>query len=162
MRLFMAKAKKMIYGLILFLAFPTLLYANVNSAIGLWKTVDDKTGKVLSIVKIYQVKDGTLAGKIHQIMPVLGQKKTDICTACEEELHNKPMLNLRVIWGMSSDEPQSWIGGRALDPKSGSIYRARMTLEDNGCKLKLRGYIGIPLFGRTQTWIRTGVKSCKE
>lgn len=139
----------------------TFVKAMPTSAIGYWQTIDDKTGKALSVVKFYKEKDGTLSGKIYHILPVEGQHPKDKCVACEGELHNKPILGLRIIYGMEATGEGKYVGGRALDPKSGSIYRAKMTLIDNGCKLNLRGYIGIPLFGRTETWNRVKSKQCK-
>jgi uncharacterized protein (DUF2147 family) len=128
--------------------------AQTMSPVGYWKTVDDKTGEVLSVVQIYSPGD-TLAGKIVQIMPVLGQKVTDRCVKCEGNLQNQPMMGLGIIWGMQQLNQITWGRGRVLDPKSGNIYRGTMTLVNNGQALQLRGYIGIPIFGRTETWIRT-------
>lgn len=135
--------------------------AATNTAVGYWQTIDDKTGKALSVVQFYKAKDGTLSGKIYRILPAPGQKPHDKCVACSGDLHNKPILGMRIIWGMQDMGDGKYVGGRALDPKSGSVYRARMTVIDNGCKLNLRGYIGIPLFGRTETWNRDKSKRCK-
>jgi uncharacterized protein (DUF2147 family) len=88
-------------------------------------------------------------------MPVLGQKVTDRCVKCEGNLQNQPMMGLGIIWGMQQLNQITWGRGRVLDPKSGNIYRGTMTLVNNGQALQLRGYIGIPIFGRTETWIRT-------
>ncbi len=137
-------------------------HANLHSVVGYWTTIDDKTGKPLSIVKIYRDKNGVIEGKVHKINPILGQKTSDVCKHCKGTLHNKRILGMRIIWGMKRlDKGNVWGKGRVLDPKSGHVYRGKMTLIDNGCKLNLRGYIGIPLFGRTETWLRAYNKACK-
>jgi uncharacterized protein (DUF2147 family) len=141
--------------LIFSLIFSLSSIAANNSPVGYWKTVDDKTGEVLSIVQIYNV-DNALEGKIVKIMPVLDQKSTDRCTHCKGELANKPILGLRILWGMQPIDDQTWGNGHVLDPKSGNIYRGKMMLIDNGEILRLRGYIGIPEIGRAQIWKRTG------
>ncbi|MSP52690.1 MAG: DUF2147 domain-containing protein [Gammaproteobacteria bacterium] len=129
--------------------------------IGYWKTIDDKTSQVLSIVQIYAEKDGSLSGKVVTIMPVLGQQKTDVCQACKDQLHNKPILGMEIIWGMKHDMPMSdtWIDGHVLDPKSGSVYSGKMTVLNNGQQLKLRGYVLMPLLGRSEIWQRTELSS---
>lgn len=135
--------------------------ANLHSVVGHWTTIDDKTGKPLSIVHIYK-KDGVIEAKVSKINPILGQKPSDKCKQCKGALHNKPILGMRIIWGMKRlDESNVWGNGRVLDPKSGHIYRGKMTLIDHGCKLNLRGYVGIPLFGRTETWLRANDKKCQ-
>ena len=135
--------------------------ANLVSAgftpIGYWKTIDDKTSAVLSVVQIYAEKDGGLSGKVVEIMPVLGQKTTDVCQACKGQLHNQPILGMQIIWGMKQDSPTSdtWVDGHVLDPKSGSVYSGKMTVLNNGQQLKLRGYVLMPMLGRSEIWQRT-------
>lgn len=139
----------------LFLSFFCINATAQNiSPVGYWKTVDDKTGDILSVVQIYSAGNA-LAGKIVQIMPVLGQKITDRCVKCKGDMYNQPMMGLGIIWGMQQLNQITWGRGRVLDPKSGNIYRGTMSLINNGQLLQLRGYIGLPLFGRTETWIRT-------
>lgn len=151
-----------VLGTLALLISFTVARAMPGSAVGYWQTIDDKTGKALSVVKFYKESDGTLSGIIDRILPVAGQNPKDRCVACEGDLHNKRILGLRIIYSMQPMGDGKYVGGRALDPKSGSIYRARMTLVDNGCKLNLRGYIGIPLFGRTETWNRIKSKECNS
>jgi uncharacterized protein (DUF2147 family) len=143
------------------LLITTLSYAGDLSAVGYWNTVDDKTGKILSVVQIYQEENGSIAGKIYHIYSIEGQKPTDVCKECDGVLKDKPILGMKIIYDMGQDSPTEWVGGRVLDPKSGKVYRGKMTLIANGCKLNLRGYVGIPLFGRTETWLRTKSKVCK-
>lgn len=147
-------AVKIAFGMLVSLLLSVQALAADNSPVGYWKTIDDKTGQVLSIVHIYPANNG-LDGKIVQIMPVLGQKKTDICTKCKGEMANKPMMGLRVISGMQQTSDNTWSRGRVLDPKSGNIYQGNMALENGGQALKLKGYVGLPMFGRSETWTRT-------
>lgn len=152
------KAKKtaiqIIFGLAATLLFTAKIFAQNNTPVGYWNTVDDKTGQVLSVVQIYQAGSG-LQGRIVAIKPVLGQKSTDICTKCKGQLQNRPMMGLGIIWGMQQVSANTWGRGRVLDPKSGNIYQGTMTVINNGNALRLRGYVGVPMFGRSETWIRT-------
>ena len=141
----------------------TAVTVNYTSAVGDWTTIDDKTGQALSIVKIYQNTDkGTLEGKVIQINPVLGQKVDDRCQACDGNTKNQPILGMQILWDMQQDKDDMtvWNNGRVLDPKSGSIYRAKMTLINNGCQLSLRGYVMVTWLGRSEVWQRAN-SECK-
>lgn len=124
-----------------------------DTPIGYWKAVDDKSGVVLSIIQIYPAGH-TLQGRIAKIMPVHGQQSTDRCVNCKGARRNQPNLGMTMIWGMQQVSNNEWARGHVLDPRSGTIYQANMTLVDNGDKLRLRGYIGLPIFGRSTTWDR--------
>jgi uncharacterized protein (DUF2147 family) len=148
---------KIFGAIILLFSVNQISAASSLTPIGYWQTIDDKTSQVLSIVQIYAEKDGSLSGKVVEIMPVLGQKKTDLCQACKGALHDQPILGMQIIWGMMPDASTSdaWVDGHALDPKSGSIYSGKMTVLNNGQSLKLRGYILMPMLGRSEIWQRT-------
>ena len=145
------------------LFLPKWVCADTSTAIGLWNTVDDKTGQVLSQVEFYTVADHSLSGKIVNIFPVLGQNPKDLCGYCKGDLQNKPILGMTIVTGMlpTSGDTGAWSSGQVLDPKSGSVYHGKMWLSDNGCQLHLRGYIGISLFGRTEVWTRANEPTCK-
>jgi len=123
--------------------------AGADSPIGLWKTVDDKTGEPRAIVRIYE-QDGRLFGKIE------GSFKPDIehrvCGVCSDERKNQPMLGLVIIRNMKHTDDE-YSGGDILDPDTGSIYHCKMHVE-GGTRLVVRGYIGFSLLGRNQTWQR--------
>lgn len=126
--------------------------AGETSPVGYWKTIDDVTSQAKSIVHLTETKDHVIEGQVVKLFKGALQN----CTACEGDLKNKPILGMMVIHGLKQNakNPLVWQDGRALDPKNGKVYRCMATLVDNGQKLHARGYIGFPLFGRTQTWLR--------
>ena len=126
--------------------------ADVNSPTGLWKTIDDKTGKERSLVRITET-NGVFEGGVEKIYDQPGDDPQHLCKECEGERKDKPIIGMTILWGLKKDGEQ-YAGGEILDPKNGSIYRAKMKLLDGGKKLEVRGFIGVSLFGRSQTWLR--------
>jgi len=126
--------------------------ADVNSPTGLWKTIDDKTGKERSSVRITET-NGVFEGRVEKIYDQPGDDPQHLCKECEGERKDKPIIGMTILWGLKKDGEQ-YAGGEILDPKNGSIYRAKMKLLDGGKKLEVRGFIGVSLFGRSQTWLR--------
>ena len=120
-----------------------------QSIIGKWKTIDDLTGKEKGIVEIYEHK-GKIFGRIVEIFE--HDKKHLKCEKCQGEDKNKPILGLNIINGLIKNV-DVYEGGKIIDPKNGKSYNCKITL-DGKDKLIVRGYIGISLFGRSQTWIR--------
>lgn len=139
--------KKRLTILVLFIS--CVFYSQNKSVLGKWKTIDDETGEVKSIVEIYE-KSGKIYGKVIEILDVT--HKNSLCKNCSGEDANKPILGLTVIKGLTRDGKE-YNSGKILDPKSGKLYQCFITLEGNE-KLKVRGYIGISLLGRTQYWQR--------
>lgn len=125
-----------------------------TSPVGLWKSIDDTTHQPRSIIKIWEEK-GQLYGKIVKIFFKEGESEKDLCTKCEGEDKNKPILGLTILRGFTEEKPSLWTGGTILDPESGKVYQSKLTLKDEGKTLDVRGFIGISLIGRTQTWERT-------
>jgi len=125
---------------------------NLASAIGYWKTIDDATGEVKSIVKITQTNDNGLTARIVKLFKDPSRR----CTACEGDKKDQPILGMEVMKGLqpSKDVAQAWDSGSILDPKNGKTYHCQIHLADGGRHLNVRGFIGLPLFGRTQTWVR--------
>lgn len=136
---------------LLLAAMPMAAFAQ-NTPVGKWRTIDDKTGKVKSIVEIYETDKGTLAAKVLQVLDS-DKGPNPLCDACKGENHNKPITGMVIAWGLAH-EGNSWDDGKIMDPHNGKVYSARMTLIDGGRKLDVRGYMGFSLLGRTQTWIR--------
>ncbi len=122
------------------------LYAQGNVE-GKWKTIDDETGKMKSIVEI-SIKNGKLYGTILELSPTSDPNK--VCTECTDSRKGKKIVGMQIISGLEKDD-DVWEGDDGiLDPESGKIYDCKIWEEDG--KLQVRGYIGF-LF-RTQEWIR--------
>lgn len=140
------------------LLFGSFLFSNSMSAEGYWKTIDDDTHEVKSIVKLW-VENGQMKGKIVKLYPKEGEDQNPKCDKCKGKLKDKLILGMEFMWGYKKDEDGNWENGRILDPENGKIYRSQLEVVDNGKKLEVYGYIKI-LFkiGRTQTWLRTEFK----
>ncbi len=138
--------------IIVALLLATVAWAVETTPIGTWTQVDDATGKPKSIIEITQLPDGTLQGTVKQVL--FSDRGTHpICDKCEGERHNQPVDGMVVMWGVKQDG-DAWDGGKILDPHNGKTYKVKLTLADDGQKLDVRGYIGMPMLGRTQTWLR--------
>jgi len=125
------------------------LAQGASSAVGLWKSVDDETKQAKSLIRIVE-QDGTLTGRVEKI---LTDKPDAKCDKCTDERKDKPVQGMTIISGMKKDG-DGWGGGEILDPNNGKVYRSQMKLVEGGRKLEVRGYVGVPMFGRSQTWIR--------
>lgn len=139
--------KSVVFSLVVF--FSMIFNAQSQSVIGKWKTIDDETGKPKSVVEIYE-KSGKIYGKVVEIFDV--NKKNKVCDECSGDDKNKPILGIMVIKGLRKDGKE-YNDGQILDPNNGKLYKCFITLEEND-KLKVRGFIGISLIGRTQYWYR--------
>jgi uncharacterized protein (DUF2147 family) len=118
--------------------------------VGRWKTYDDKTGALHGLVEITE-EQGVLKGRI--LMSYDPLKPNPTCDLCEGERKGQPVLGMVFLWGLTR-QGEVFKGGFILDPDNGKVYKAKVQLEDGGRKLLVRGFIGISLLGRTQTWIR--------
>jgi uncharacterized protein (DUF2147 family) len=123
-----------------------------NSPVGLWKTVDDATGKVKSVVRIW-IEDGKLFGRVQKLVDPDPQNPNPRCEDCTGEQKDLPVVGLRILWDLQKDG-EGWSGGTILDPANGKTYKCLVSVEDGGAKLKVRGFIGLSLLGRTQYWLR--------
>jgi uncharacterized protein (DUF2147 family) len=121
-----------------------------DTPVGRWKTYDDKTGAVHGLVEVTE-EQGVLKGRILKSYDPL--KPNPTCDLCEGENKGKPVLGMVFLWGLSR-QGDEFKGGFILDPDNGKVYKAKLKLEDGGRKLQVRGFIGISLLGRTQTWVR--------
>ena len=135
------------------LATASVLAMAQNTPAGLWRTIDDDGKTEKSTVRIV-ITNGELSGKVEHITDPA--KANEKCTKCEDERKDQPIVGMTIINGVKQDaeEPGLWDGGLILDPAKGSTYKVRLKTVDGGKKLEVRGYIGSPMFGRTQTWIR--------
>lgn len=121
---------------------------------GIWKTIDDATGKTKSLVEIYTNAEGQLEGRVIEILHS-DRGPNPLCDDCPGERKGKPIKGMVIIWEMDALSETKAGGGRILDPKNGKVYKAKLTLRDDG-KLEVRGYIGFSLLGRTQVWEPAG------
>jgi uncharacterized protein (DUF2147 family) len=118
--------------------------------VGRWRTFDDKTGLERGLVEIEE-QGGVLTGRIAGTLDP--REATEVCVACKDARKNLPILGMTIITGMHRNGDR-WDGGEILDPQSGSIYHCSMRLKDGGAKMIVRGYVGLSLFGRSQSWLR--------
>ena len=123
-----------------------------TSPVGLWRTISDETGKQKSLVRITEA-NGVFTGKVEKLFREPTEEQNPVCDKCEGELKGKPALGMTILTGIKQDG-KSYAGGKILDPNNGKLYSAKLTLIDGGKKLEMRGYIGMPMMGRTQTWLR--------
>ncbi|MDI9240340.1 DUF2147 domain-containing protein [Lysobacter sp. LF1] len=136
---------------LLLLALPMVSFAQ-NTPVGTWTTIDDKTDKPKSVVEIYQAKDGSLAGRVNEILQS-DRGPNPVCDKCSGDRKDKPVKGMVILWGIRQDG-ESWEGGKILDPASGKVYSVRVTPIEGGKKLEVRGYIGFSMLGRNQVWVR--------
>ena len=136
------------------LLFATsVAFAQEMSPVGLWKTVDDNTKKEKSLVRIVET-GGVFSGKVEKIIDP-DSPKDAVCKDCTDERKDKPILGMTIIRDVKvTGEKAVFEGGDILDPNNGKVYKVKLTVTDQGKKLDVRGYIGTPMLGRTQTWIR--------
>ena len=120
------------------------------SPTGLWRTIDDKTHKPRGLVRIFE-QDGAIFGRIEASFDPVEAKQ--VCQKCEGDRKNKPVIGLLILRNMKK-RGSDYAGGDILDPDTGWIYKCKMSLDEDGRKLTVRGYVGMALIGRSQTWIR--------
>jgi len=145
------------YSTTFFLAFLLIVAGNSfaqlpDPAIGVWKTIDDKTNEPASLIKIEQV-NGMLEGTVIKTFQKPNEKPLVYCNLCKDERKDKPIIGMKIMTELKRDKPGSWSDGKILDPEEGEVYRVKIITED-GKKMDVRGYIGVPLLGRTQTWYK--------
>ena len=126
--------------------------AQQASPVGLWKTIDDSSGKAKSLIRISE-SGGVFNGKIEKLFREAGEEANPLCDKCEGDLKDKPVIGMTILTGLKPDGGD-YAGGKILDPNNGKLYNSKVTLIEGGKKLNMRGYIGMPMLGRTQTWLR--------
>jgi uncharacterized protein (DUF2147 family) len=135
------------------LILPALVWAQSAAAspVGLWRTYGDDGARPVGLVRIAE-RQGELVGTIVRMLePDADPNET--CARCPGEWKDKPIVGLVFLSGLRQ-AGQEYVGGEILDPDTGQSYRARLRVEAGGRRLVVRGYVGIELFGRSQTWER--------
>tara|TARA_R110002126_G_scaffold206886_3_gene354040 strand:+ start:26215 stop:26640 length:426 start_codon:yes stop_codon:yes gene_type:complete len=138
--------KKIIFTLVFTIGALTI---NAQTIFGKWHSTNDETGKVDSVIEMYE-KDGKAYAKIIEIKNE--DRKSAVCDLCEGSNKNKPILGLEILTGLEKDDNE-WSGGEILDPRNGKVYKCYIELV-NPTKLKLRGYVGFSLLGKTKYWTK--------
>jgi uncharacterized protein (DUF2147 family) len=136
-----------------FIAIPLLVAAfsaQAQSPVGRWKTIDDETGKVKSIVEISQAADGTLVGRVAEILHST-RGPDPVCDQCTGANKDKPVKGMTILWGLRDEGDGEYAGGRILDPAKGKDYKAKLELVGED-RLGVSGCIAF--FCREQVWIR--------
>jgi uncharacterized protein (DUF2147 family) len=135
-------------------ALPLLVMAMAasaqNSPVGRWKTIDDETGKVKSIVEITQAANGTLQGKVVEVLHS-DRGPNPTCDKCSGANKDKPVKGMTILWGLKPDGDE-WSGGTVLDPAKGKTYKSKLEMLDGGRKLGMSGCIAF--ICRQQVWVR--------
>lgn len=127
-------------------------FAQSASPNGLWKNIDDETGKPKALIRITET-NGVLQGKIEQLFRDANEDQNPKCDKCEGARKDQPIVGMTILSGLKKDGDE-YNGGEILDPNNGKVYKSKAHLADGGKKLNVRGYIGMPMLGRSQTWVR--------
>jgi len=123
--------------------------ARLTTPVGLWQPLDG-SGKPLGLIRIFEA-NGLYYGRIEPSSP--GDDRSARCTQCTGARHDQPIIGL-VLMRHLRPENGEYVGGDILDPDTGRVYGCSLRLTDGGRELVMRGFLGISLLGRSQTWRR--------
>ncbi len=135
---------------ILLMTMQISFAANI-SPVGLWQSIDDKTNQPRSLIRISEHNGEYRAVVEKGLLPT--DTGDAICDKCKDERKNQPIIGMTIVKGMKQNGDK-YDGGKILDPEEGKVYKCKMTLNEAGDQLEVRGYIGISLIGRSQIWTR--------
>jgi uncharacterized protein (DUF2147 family) len=149
-----------------FLALSTsTVFADDKGVFGYWKRLDEDSGKVQSIFRLWEDK-GKLVGKIVKIYPKAnGEKPQEVCTECAGAQKDKPVTGLIFMWDFVKEEgnAKKWTDGKVLNPENGKTYNSEVTLSDDGQTLSVYGYIRVVVkLGGSSKWVRATAEDIKS
>jgi uncharacterized protein (DUF2147 family) len=127
-------------------------FADDNSPVGLWKNIDDVTNKPKALIRITE-NGGVFEGRIEKLFKAPDEDQNPKCVKCDGANKDQPIIGMKFLWDLKKDGDE-YNGGQILDPNNGKVYKSKLELTEGGKQLKVRGYIGVPMLGRSQTWIR--------
>lgn len=127
-------------------------WADNASPVGLWKNVDDVSGKPRALIRVTE-SNGTLQGRIEKVFRAPSEDRNPKCEKCDGALKDAPVIGLVILSGLKKDGAE-YSAGKILDPDNGKVYSSKIQLTDGGRKLNVRGYIGVSMLGRSQIWER--------
>ena len=131
---------------------PALALANDATPVGLWKNIDDETGKPKALIRITE-NNGVLQGQIEKLFRDPSEDPAPKCEKCDGARKDQPIIGMVILTGLKKDGNE-FTGGEIVDPKSGTVYKSKLSVSDGGKKISMRAYKGVPMLGRTQTWLR--------
>jgi len=127
-------------------------WAQDASPVGLWKSIDDASGKPTALIRITE-NQGELQGKIEKLFRAPEEDQNPKCTLCQGTRKDQPIVGMTIVSGLRKNGDE-YTGGEILDPKNGKVYKSKLSVHEGGKKLEVRGYVGVPMFGRSQVWLR--------
>jgi uncharacterized protein (DUF2147 family) len=128
------------------------VWAQEASPVGLWKNIDDVSGKPKALIRITET-NGQLQGRLEKLFLPADAEQSPKCDKCDGARKDQPILGMVFMSGLKK-EGDEYSGGEILDPDNGKVYKSKLKLTDGGKKLNVRGYVGVPMFGRSQVWVR--------
>lgn len=121
---------------------------------GLWQEYNDDTGNPEALIRIDKTADNRYEGRIEKIFLPVPENTALLCTQCKGNLHNRPLLGLRILSGLQRKDKLAFEEGEILDPDDGNIYRCNIRLSEDGNTIEVTGYLSFNWIGHSEIWRR--------